>query len=343
MNVYSPAMIHTSFPEDDVGAMSLTRMLSPNHRHSRRRRSREGATKSCSQPHQQQQMLVFEDLEVLSSLKPRARTFQPIYPCVSDFLLEIDDNLLQEKLAEKSFKQNSSNTCTSSHDSSKSSSSEVRAHASSRSSLSSIQSLPTTGDCSAEDLEAIHAALMSEEEEEEKSSAYIQQLMQQEEAPAPSVTVMSEAQRKAQRQRMRREEFKAATAIPKNKEEKAKIDAARKDLIYQLFLELDEVGDVKAENWALLAPFEINKLEVLSYDATKGGQESDAADDSMVCQPIVGGDCCQDTCLVCQSDYKHKDSLRKLGCSHMFHRECIDPWLMKHDFCPICRKAIDEA
>lgn len=43
-------------------------------------------------------------------------------------------------------------------------------------------------------------------------------------------------------------------------------------------------------------------------------------------------------CPVCLVDYDVEDECRKLGCSHVFHRECVDSWLIKsHNSCPMCR------
>ncbi|EPY53815.1 ubiquitin-protein ligase E3 [Schizosaccharomyces cryophilus OY26] len=46
-----------------------------------------------------------------------------------------------------------------------------------------------------------------------------------------------------------------------------------------------------------------------------------------------------DRCLVCLSDYEQGDECRRLlSCSHFFHRECIDKWLLSsQNSCPLCR------
>ncbi|XP_045478750.1 protein goliath-like [Harmonia axyridis] len=48
------------------------------------------------------------------------------------------------------------------------------------------------------------------------------------------------------------------------------------------------------------------------------------------------GECC----AVCIERYKHNDTLRILPCSHEFHRDCIDPWLLEHRTCPMCKMDI---
>ncbi|KAL5709057.1 RING-type E3 ubiquitin transferase [Ranunculus cassubicifolius] len=44
-------------------------------------------------------------------------------------------------------------------------------------------------------------------------------------------------------------------------------------------------------------------------------------------------------CSICLSDYKKSDILRSLpDCGHVFHLNCVDPWLRLHPTCPVCRK-----
>ncbi|KAK4480445.1 hypothetical protein RD792_013518 [Penstemon davidsonii] len=45
-------------------------------------------------------------------------------------------------------------------------------------------------------------------------------------------------------------------------------------------------------------------------------------------------------CSICLADYKDTDLLRLLpDCGHIFHLKCIDPWLILHSTCPICRNS----
>ncbi|XP_029938301.1 E3 ubiquitin-protein ligase RNF126 isoform X2 [Salarias fasciatus] len=45
-------------------------------------------------------------------------------------------------------------------------------------------------------------------------------------------------------------------------------------------------------------------------------------------------------CPVCKEDYIVGENVRQLPCNHMFHNECIVPWLEQHDTCPVCRKSL---
>ncbi|XP_036403997.1 E3 ubiquitin-protein ligase RNF128-like isoform X1 [Megalops cyprinoides] len=44
-----------------------------------------------------------------------------------------------------------------------------------------------------------------------------------------------------------------------------------------------------------------------------------------------------DTCAVCIEAYKPGDVVSILTCSHFFHKVCIEPWLLEHRTCPMCK------
>ncbi|KAM9324035.1 E3 ubiquitin-protein ligase RNF128 [Gastrophryne carolinensis] len=44
-----------------------------------------------------------------------------------------------------------------------------------------------------------------------------------------------------------------------------------------------------------------------------------------------------DSCAVCIEPYKANDVVRILTCNHFFHKNCIDPWLLDHRTCPMCK------
>ncbi|CAF3643150.1 unnamed protein product [Rotaria sp. Silwood1] len=46
-----------------------------------------------------------------------------------------------------------------------------------------------------------------------------------------------------------------------------------------------------------------------------------------------------DKCTICLSEYKTGETVKRLRCKHIFHPECIDPWLKTSTQCPICRSA----
>eukprot|EP00040_Diaphanoeca_grandis_P030990 m.184509 g.184509 ORF g.184509 m.184509 type:complete len:445 (+) comp32194_c0_seq3:384-1718(+) len=49
----------------------------------------------------------------------------------------------------------------------------------------------------------------------------------------------------------------------------------------------------------------------------------------------VGED--KDCCVICLDNYVEGDVVAILPCSHEFHKECIDPWLIERFTCPLCK------
>ncbi|KAK7862368.1 hypothetical protein R5R35_014389 [Gryllus longicercus] len=47
-------------------------------------------------------------------------------------------------------------------------------------------------------------------------------------------------------------------------------------------------------------------------------------------------------CSVCWEDFRLDEPVRKLACEHVYHENCIVPWLELHGTCPICRKTLSE-
>ncbi|KAI3446679.1 hypothetical protein Pfo_003344 [Paulownia fortunei] len=46
-------------------------------------------------------------------------------------------------------------------------------------------------------------------------------------------------------------------------------------------------------------------------------------------------------CAVCLCEFEPEDKLRLLPkCSHAFHMDCIDTWLLSHSTCPLCRASL---
>ncbi|NXW68236.1 RN215 protein, partial [Hirundo rustica] len=47
-----------------------------------------------------------------------------------------------------------------------------------------------------------------------------------------------------------------------------------------------------------------------------------------------------DSCAVCLDQFHRSQWLRVLPCSHEFHRDCVDPWLLLQQTCPLCKRNI---
>ncbi|EGD82137.1 hypothetical protein PTSG_02811 [Salpingoeca rosetta] len=54
------------------------------------------------------------------------------------------------------------------------------------------------------------------------------------------------------------------------------------------------------------------------------------------------GDSSHDQCVVCLQNYSDGEMVRELDCHHLFHQACVDPWLMQHNTCPLCKRAVVE-
>lgn len=50
----------------------------------------------------------------------------------------------------------------------------------------------------------------------------------------------------------------------------------------------------------------------------------------------------KENCTICFEKYLKKDKCRVLKCKHMFHKDCVDPWLLNSSAtCPICREKVE--
>lgn len=47
-----------------------------------------------------------------------------------------------------------------------------------------------------------------------------------------------------------------------------------------------------------------------------------------------------DKCSICLDDIKRLQLYRKLDCSHVFHKTCIDTWFERKLSCPLCRVSL---
>ncbi|NWU98250.1 RN215 protein, partial [Upupa epops] len=47
-----------------------------------------------------------------------------------------------------------------------------------------------------------------------------------------------------------------------------------------------------------------------------------------------------DSCAVCLDQFRKSQWLRVLPCCHEFHRDCVDPWLLLQQTCPLCKRNV---
>jgi len=46
-------------------------------------------------------------------------------------------------------------------------------------------------------------------------------------------------------------------------------------------------------------------------------------------------------CAVCQDEIQEGDEYVQMPCGHLFHSECLAPWLARHNSCPTCRYELE--
>lgn len=45
-------------------------------------------------------------------------------------------------------------------------------------------------------------------------------------------------------------------------------------------------------------------------------------------------------CAICLVELEEDEQIRELGCGHFFHVDCVDPWLLNKQTCPLCKEDV---
>lgn len=46
-------------------------------------------------------------------------------------------------------------------------------------------------------------------------------------------------------------------------------------------------------------------------------------------------------CVICLNEITREATVHQLRCNHIFHHDCLAPWLSDHNDCPTCRNIVD--
>lgn len=49
-----------------------------------------------------------------------------------------------------------------------------------------------------------------------------------------------------------------------------------------------------------------------------------------------------ESCSICFEDFKNKEMIGSVPCSHKFHKFCLDKWLKVNNICPLCRTSLSD-
>lgn len=55
----------------------------------------------------------------------------------------------------------------------------------------------------------------------------------------------------------------------------------------------------------------------------------------------VAEGCCPEICAICLEVPAPGEEVASLPCSHGYHRECIQEWLLHSHLCPLCKRPAD--
>lgn len=45
----------------------------------------------------------------------------------------------------------------------------------------------------------------------------------------------------------------------------------------------------------------------------------------------------KEECAICKDQFELNENVLRLPCRHLYHKQCISPWLDAHNSCPVCR------
>jgi len=98
-----------------------------------------------------------------------------------------------------------------------------------------------------------------------------------------------------------------------------------------------------AEIQAILQYYQRTAAFALVPGAARSGLMQEEID-AMRRRPLTASDLIEEkTCSICLTVLRVDDVVRNVSCSHLFHADCLDQWLVHNDTCPLCRRPVNLA
>tara|TARA_Y100000389_G_scaffold5904_1_gene5701 strand:+ start:9440 stop:9946 length:507 start_codon:yes stop_codon:yes gene_type:complete len=104
---------------------------------------------------------------------------------------------------------------------------------------------------------------------------------------------------------------------------------------------------------AVVFVFELGKTCYRSINRNNNNRNNNRNNERLVIRPnpnyyhnkvIVIEEISDELCSICLEPLYDKEDLENnkpvisLKCNHMFHKECLDPWVINHKCCPLCKR-----
>lgn len=110
------------------------------------------------------------------------------------------------------------------------------------------------------------------------------------------------------------------------------------DADYELLLDLDNNSTRLRRFLDGASQDFIDRLPTYTYKKPTEEEEKKEGGPS---NPELGGDTVR-RCAICLDDFPDGAKIRILPCFHRFMADCIDPWLLEHGRCPVCKAKIHQ-
>ncbi|KAG0289405.1 hypothetical protein BGZ96_007055 [Linnemannia gamsii] len=100
--------------------------------------------------------------------------------------------------------------------------------------------------------------------------------------------------------------------------------------------------DSRVQKGGLFGLFRKGKKDSSSSAAAKTQETTSPPGSSSPVEYLTLEDEQDAVCAICLCEYEDEEELRKMRCTHYFHKECVDEWLRLHRNCPLCKRDIEE-